>query len=130
MKESNDQLQGLVGDFFYLRQGERTERCFYSEILYVEASGCYCYIYRRGKPRLSIAYPLSMVEPFLPHEMFRRVHRSYIVNLREVDGFVGRSMRIDNRLIPVSSSCQKEVFGCFVFLELRREKKGGKDEEC
>lgn len=32
---------------FFVRQGERRERCFYSEILYVEASGCYCYIYRR-----------------------------------------------------------------------------------
>ena len=81
MKETNDQTKGLMRDCFFVRQGERRERCFYSEILYVEASGCYCYIHRRDKPRLSIAYPLLMLEPFLPVDMFRRVHRSYIVNL-------------------------------------------------
>lgn len=56
----------------------------------MEASGCYCYIHRRDKPRLSIAYPLLMLEPFLPVDMFRRVHRSYIVNLCEVDGLSGK----------------------------------------
>lgn len=65
MKETNDQTKGLMRDCFFVRQGERRERCFYSEILYVEASGCYCYIHRRDKPRLSIAYPLLMLEPFL-----------------------------------------------------------------
>lgn len=90
MKETNDQTKGLMRDCFFVRQGERRERCFYSEILYVEASGCYCYIHRRDKPRLSIAYPLLMLEPFLPVDMFRRVHRSYIVNLCEVDGLSGK----------------------------------------
>ena len=50
----------------------------------MEASGCYCYIYRRDKPRLLIAHPLLMLEPFLPEDRFKRVHRSYIVNLYEV----------------------------------------------
>lgn len=120
MKGSNDQLQCLVGDFFYLRQGERTERCFYSEILYVEASGCYCYIYRRDKLRLAIAHPLVMVEPLLPEGMFRRVHRSYIVNLREVECFIGKAICIANRVIPVSPP-YREVFGCFVVWELKRK---------
>ena len=129
MREMNDQSRRAVEDCIYVRQGERMERCFYSEILYVEASGCYCYIYRRGKPRLSIAYPLLMVEPYLPEYMFRRVHRSYIVNLREVAGFVGWSMCVDDRLIPVSRPYREEVFGCFEFLELKREKKRGEGEE-
>ena len=84
MKKTNDQTKCLIRDCFFVRQGERRERCFYSEILYVEASGCYCYIYRRDKPRLLIAHPLLMLGPFLPEDRFKRVHRSYIVNLYEV----------------------------------------------
>ena len=75
MKKTNDQAKCLIRDCFFVRQGERRERCFYSEILYVEASGCYCYIYRRDKPRLLIAHPLLMLEPFLPEDRFKRVHR-------------------------------------------------------
>ena len=70
MKKTNDQAKCLIRDCFFVRQGERRERCFYSEILYVEASGCYCYIYRRDKPRLLIAHPLLMLEPFLPEDRF------------------------------------------------------------
>lgn len=112
-----------------MRQGERRERCFYSEILYVEASGCYCYIHRRDKPRLSIAYPLLMLEPFLPVDMFRRVHRSYIVNLCEVDGFIGKAICIGKSVLPVSPPYRAAVFGCFNFWDLGRVKKGREDKE-
>lgn len=123
MKETNDQSQRLVGDCFFVRQGERMEKCFYSEVLYVEASGCYSYIYRRDKPRLSIAYPLLVVEPWLPRDIFRRIHRSYIVNLREVEGFIGKAICIADRVLPVSPLYREEVFGCFLFWELKRKKK-------
>ena len=128
MKETNDQSQRLVGDCFFVRQGERMEKCFYSEVLYVEASGCYSYIYRRDKPRLSIAYPLLVVEPWLPRDMFRRIHRSYIVNLWEIEGFVNNTICIDDILIPMSSRYREEVFGCFVFWNFRPEKKGEGDK--
>lgn len=64
----------------------------------MEASGCYCYIYRRDKPRLLIAHPLLMLEPFLPEDRFKRVHRSYIVNLYEVDGFIGKALFVSARM--------------------------------
>ena len=99
------------------------------EILYVEASGCYCYIHRRDKPRLSIAYPLLMLEPFLPVDMFRRVHRSYIVNLCEVDGFIGKAICIGKSVLPVSPPYRAAVFGCFNFWDLGRVKKGREDKE-
>ena len=128
MKEINDQSQRLVGDCFFVRQGERMEKCFYSEVLYVEASGCYSYIYRRDKPRLSITHPLLVVEPWLPRDMFRRIHRSYIVNLWEIEGFVNNTICIDDILIPMSSRYREEVFGCFVFWNFRPEKKGEGDK--
>lgn len=116
-------MQRLTGDCFYVRQGERTLRCFYTDILYVEASGCYCYLYCKGGKKLTIAHPLSMVEPLLPRDMFRRVHRSFIVNLREVEGFIGKAICIDKQIIQVSPSYREEVFACFEFWELKREKK-------
>ena len=113
MKKTNDQAKCLIRDCFFVRQGERRERCFYSEILYVEASGCYCYIYRRDKPRLLIAHPLLMLEPFL----------------YEVDGFIGKALCIGKNVFPVSPSYRTEIFECFDFWDIVRRKKGqeGKD---
>ena len=123
MKELNDQLQRLVGDRFFIRKGERTVRYFYSEILYVEASGCYSRIYFRDRSTLFVTNPLVATELLLPRNMFRRVHRSYIVNLREVEGFIGKAICIADRVLPVSPLYREEVFGCFLFWELKRKKK-------
>ena len=129
MEKTNDQTRSLVRDCFYVRHGERRERCFYSEILYVEASGCYCYIHRRDKPRLSLAHPLLLLEPFLPVGMFRRVHRSYIINLFEVEGFIWKAICIGKNVLPVSPPYQTGVFSCFDFGDTRRGKKGRENEE-
>lgn len=85
--------------------------------------GGYSYIYRRDKPRLLITYPLLVVEPWLPRDMFRRVHRSCIVNLRAMEGFIGKAICIADRVLPVSPLYREEVFGCFLFWELKRKKK-------
>ena len=131
MKDTRDQSRRPVRDCFFVRQGERVERCFYTEIQYVEASGCYCYVYRRDKPRLSISRPLLAVESLLPPDMFRRVHRSYIVNLFEVEGFIGKAICIGKKVLPVSPPYREDVFGCFQFWDLKRERRGeeGEDEE-
>ena len=39
MKETNDQTKGLMRDCFFVRQGERRERCFYSDA----KNGADCY---------------------------------------------------------------------------------------
>ena len=128
MKELNDLSQCLVGDRFFIRKGERTVRYFYSEILYVEASGCYSRIYFRDRSTLFVTNPLVATELLLPRNMFRRVHRSYIVNLWEIEGFVNNTICIDDILIPMSSRYREEVFGCFVFWNFRSEKKGEEDK--
>ena len=128
MKELNDQSQRLVGDRFFIRKGERTVRYFYSEILYVEASGCYSRIYFRDRSTLFVTNPLVATELLLPRNMFRRVHRRYIVNLWEIEGFVNNTIYIDDILIPMSSRYREEVFGCFVFWNFRSEKKGEEDK--
>ena len=128
MKELNDLSQCLVGDRFFIRKGERTVRYFYLEILYVEASGCYSRIYFRDRSTLFVTNPLVATELLLPRNMFRRVHRSYIVNLWEIEGFVNNTIYIDDILIPMSSRYREEVFGCFVFWNFRPEKKGEGDK--
>lgn len=76
-----------------------------------------------------IAHPLLMLEPFLPEDRFKRVHRSYIVNLYEVDGFIGKALCIGKNVFPVSPSYRTEIFECFDFWDIVRRKKGqeGKD---
>lgn len=120
MEKINDQIKRHVDDGFFVRQGERQEKCYYSEVLYVEASGCYSDIHRKDKSLLTVTYPLGVVERWLPHEMFVRVHRGYIVNLYHVQGFIGKAMCVDGKVLPVSPSYREEVFSCFDFWDTAR----------
>ena len=47
--------------------------------------------------------------------MFRRVQRSCIVNLRAVEGFIGKAICLADWVLPVSPLYREEVFGCFLF---------------
>ena len=62
-------------------------------------------------------------------EMFKRVHRSYIVNLCEVDGFIGKALCIGKNVFPISPPYRTEVFECFDFWDIVRKKKGQEGKE-
>lgn len=129
MEKINNCGKRHVDDGFFVRHGERQEKCYYAEILYVEASGCYSYIYRKDRPHLTVTYPLGVVERYLPREMFVRVHRGYIVNLYHVKGFIGKAMCVANEVLPVSPSYREEVFACFDFWDSARRESGRMREE-
>lgn len=137
MKKDNDQIKQIdsltsdsdsldrkrhVRDGFLVRQKERQMKCFYLEILWVEAARCYSDIYLKDKMYITVTHPLAMIEKNLPAEIFVRVHRSYIVNLRRVDGFIGNSVCIGTKIIPVSPQYREKLFSYFDFWDLvRRE---------
>ncbi|MEY8593254.1 LytTR family DNA-binding domain-containing protein [Butyricimonas hominis] len=108
---------------FFVRQGDFQRKCYYSEILWVEADRCYSDIYRKGKSRISVVHPMASVEQMLPKEWFMRIHRSYIVNLRFVDGFVGNSVCIGEKMLPISAPYKESLYAYFHFLDSLRRKK-------
>ncbi|MEM0997814.1 MAG: LytTR family transcriptional regulator DNA-binding domain-containing protein [Bacteroidota bacterium] len=57
------------------------------DILYLEASGNYAKLHRRKGPRMFISCTLLALETTLPEDRFFRIHKSYLVNLFEVQGY-------------------------------------------
>ena len=86
------------------------------DILRVEASGGYSYLYFRNRPRLIVAQKLKAVERRLPPGLFARVHRGHLVNLYHVDTFTGNSLKIGEQWIPIGESYRSFVRNLFSFL--------------
>lgn len=118
-----------VADRIYIRDGEYRRKCFYSEILWVEADRCNCYIYRKGKSKLLVILPLAAMEKKLPSACFMRVHRSYIINIYEVDSFVGNAVYIGKEALPVSRRYRAELYAAYDFLESLRIEEGNCETE-
>ena len=72
------------------------------DIIYLEASGKYCYI-RTDAETIRSSKTLSQVQELLPLHCFYRVHKTYLVNMYCVD-------TIQNNIVLMSNG-EKAVIG-------------------
>ena len=72
-----------------------------SDILYIEAMDNYVKIYRKVKPMLLTQITMKEMENRLPASEFARVHRSYIVPLKDVEHYTSRLIRLRNLDIAI-----------------------------
>jgi two-component system, LytTR family, response regulator len=82
-------------------------------ILYGESSDNYTYIFLKNKKKMLVTRSLKEMEELLEEHSFVRVHRSFLVNLNEVERYVrgdgGYVMMSDGKMIDVSRSKKEEL---------------------
>ena len=85
-----------------------------AEIIYLESEGEYVRMHLADGSTITTLFRLKNMETALPSEMFMRVHRSYIVNLRAIKAYVkGRIFLSDNEYIPIGEN-YKEAFQAYI----------------
>ena len=84
------------------------------DIIYIESAGEYVRLYLADGTRIMTLFRIKNIETTLPSEMFMRVHRSYIVNLKCVTGYArGRVFLNNNEYIPIGEN-YKEQFQSYI----------------
>ncbi|HSF45097.1 MAG TPA: LytTR family DNA-binding domain-containing protein [Chitinophagaceae bacterium] len=82
-------------------------------ILYGESSDIYTYIFLKNNKKMLVTRSLKEMEELLEEHSFIRVHRSFLVNLNEVERYVrgdgGYVMMSDGKMIDVSRSKKEEL---------------------
>lgn len=85
-----------------------------SDIVYIESEGEYVRLHLADKTTLTTLFRLKNMEAALPGDSFMRVHRSYIVNLRQIKGYVkGRIFLTDTEYVPIGEN-YKEAFLSYI----------------
>lgn len=107
----------LSPDGLFVKQDEYFGKILFTDILWVEASRSYSYIHVSGSSRVIVTYPMSEVKKKLPPDVFIQVHRSYVVNIRHVDKFIGNALYIGEQSFPISRKFKTEVLDRFLFLD-------------
>ena len=76
-----------------------------SEIVYLESEGEYVRLHLADRTTITTLFRLKNMEAALPAASFMRVHRSYIVNLQRIKGFVkGRIFLSDAEYVPIGEN--------------------------
>lgn len=104
-----DQQGYILKDRIFIKSKDRLVKVAVTDILYVEAESNYSKIVTREKDFL-MALTLKIVEQRLNHPAFLRVHRSYIINLHELEEVGEVYLRVGKQQIPISKSNREKLF--------------------
>lgn len=88
-------------DFLLIKENNTNLKLNFDDILYIEGNSNYINIFTKTQ-KVITRQSLEWAELELPENLFMRVHRSYIVNLREVQRTNAKSVFIGEMEIPVS----------------------------
>ncbi len=97
----------LLADRIFVRHKDSMVKIMFEAILYVEAERNYCRIFTKTKEYL-LTMPMKSLEDKLPAALFQRIHRSYIVNLTQVDEVSEGTVLIAQQILPLSKSLREE----------------------
>ena len=98
----------VLEDRLFVKHKERMVKLLIGDIYYIEAERNYCRIITKEQTFLLVS-TLKELDEKLPSEHFLRVHRSFVVNLAQVDEVASDHVIVTNKAIPVSKSCKEEL---------------------
>jgi len=98
----------ILSNCIFVRHHEKMVKVDIKDIHYIEAERNYCRIYSKDKEYL-LVMTLKDMDEKLPNRHFLRVHRSFIVNLSQIDEIATSHIVIAKKAIPVSKSLKEEL---------------------
>ncbi|WP_339868407.1 LytTR family DNA-binding domain-containing protein [uncultured Algoriphagus sp.] len=95
---------------FYINIDKRLININTSEVNFIEAKGDYVLI-KLDKEEYRVHTTLSKIIEKLPVDIFFKVHRSYVINLKKIIDIQDNTILIQKSVIPISRSKRAELMG-------------------
>ncbi|MGG8495791.1 LytR/AlgR family response regulator transcription factor [Tenacibaculum sp. TC6] len=76
----------ISNDFLFIKKNNLLKKVNLSDILYIEVENRYCSIFTE-REKFVIQISLSKINEYLNNQLFKQVHRKFIVNLQMIEGF-------------------------------------------
>ncbi len=99
-------------DFFFVKADKKLVKVNFNDIIYIEGLKDYVII-RLDHDRVITLQTMKSLEDKLPPERFKRIHRSYIVNLARIDAIMGNMVEVREKgqakHLPVGKNYRDEL---------------------
>ena len=86
-----------------MKADKKLIKILFSDIFYIEGLKDYVILHIPNK-RIVTLQTMKSLEVKLPSDIFMRVHRSYIVNLRNISILEGNTVHVNNKIIPIGKN--------------------------
>ncbi len=94
-------------DFIFLNIQKKKMKILFSEVLYIESQREYVKIVAAKKTYLS-KMSTNEIESLLPSNLFKRIHRSFIISMDKIESYTAESVEVNGVTIPIGRG-YKEV---------------------
>lgn len=90
-------------DAVYVRHRQQLQRVDFDDLLYLRADGNYCYLQTRTGESHTVKWSLRQLLEHLPNDIFMRIHKSYLVNIRHVEALdlKNRELQVNGETLPI-----------------------------
>ena len=105
---NNSTTDFILNDRIFVRHNEKMLKIDIKDIYYIEADRNYCRIFSQDREYL-LVMTLKDIDEKLPQNHFLRIHRSYIINLSQIDEVAGTHVVIAKKAIPMSKAMRTEL---------------------
>jgi DNA-binding LytR/AlgR family response regulator len=121
-KKEKEKLEGLdqsrlnqdsivAKEFIYVKSNSKLVKVQNDNILFIEALKDYVIIHT-AEERFTIHSTMKDIEKKLPSEVFMRVHRSFILNLKKIKSIESSIVLLEqtNKKVPIGGSYKESLF--------------------
>lgn len=118
----NKLLQGEVStaevehqgdDYFFVKSERKFVKVHFKEILFIEGLKDYVVI-QTDNQRVMTAMNIKTIHEQLPQQVFVRIGKSYVINVKEIASFDNNTVLIRNYEIPIGNSYRNYFFDNFI----------------
>lgn len=96
--------------FIFVKSEYKLVKIMFDDILYIEGLKDYVKIYLTdGRDSVMSLMNMKKIEESLPKPEFMRIHRSYIVHMRKIEGIDRFRVVIGNAILPISDSYKTTI---------------------
>lgn len=93
-------IESQEKDFIFLNVQKKKVKILFSEIVYIESQREYIKIVTTKKEYIS-KMGTHEIESLLPSNLFKRIHRSFIVSVSKIDSYTAESVEVNGISIPI-----------------------------
>jgi DNA-binding LytR/AlgR family response regulator len=111
--QNKNTTSGITGEYIFVKADRRFVKINFTDIAFVEALKDYVIIQTAGE-RVITRMNLKAIHEQLPVNMFVRVSKSYIVNIRHIRSFDNNSIMVGKHEIFIGDNYRNRFFEDFV----------------
>lgn len=110
---ANNNIEQVADDFFFVKADRRIFKIYFNNILFIQGLKDYVVMHSENQ-KVITAMNIKTIYDQLPKDMFVRVSKSYVINVKHIGSVDNNTVYIGTNEIPIGSIYRDFFFNEFV----------------